>query len=588
MFLDRLPISLLIFYLILYIPLIFLSHQDGHSTARTFPSLFSSFFHETGGFFVRHSDKVLLFSHSSDLSHSQAVTWKKIYRTTGRRSTSQRLPFSFFFLTIMDTDCSPRSSLSSQLNLNLHYRHPHHASINARTQSLQSIQNPHNVRALQTARRQHLRGAALEYRHHHAVLARETSDGSSADRLTRVTKTTTTTAAASPPAFSSPTGAPIQADLWPGNRQQLAGGSSINSQHHNRSLPKQTLLRQQHFHQQQLPVSNTSINVSSSSISSAPHFINNASVTRHDNLPTHRQQQIQSPTRGQHHHRLPHDERPFSEPDRLPLLSSFSLSHLSHHQTAVIEAQANEMAESNFETAATTQPASPGLPSPVPTLSSSPGESAATSHAPSDQNCGSLSGATEKGRRENSKSPTSTQSQGTSNDGNSVRGFGGENTVKSGLPELASGTTQSTFQNVTAPFHFPMSRRSSTASSLVNNSSPPQQGQQIQTAQPAQPAHAAQPTQQTQSALDNGASYGNYFAYCLDRGNGLYTRLIPADLLPPTAGFLALQNDNRGMIVLPDPSTQSAPAMMPAVHTNSNPSGYATQPAQQVSSPVIY
>ncbi|KAL1898795.1 hypothetical protein Sste5346_003202 [Sporothrix stenoceras] len=117
-----------------------------------------------------------------------------------------------------------------------------------------------------------------------------------------------------------------------------------------------------------------------------------------------------------------------------------------------------------------------------------------------------------------------------------------------------------------------MSRTSSTTSSLVNNSAPSQQ---------SQPAQPAQLTQQAQSALDMGASYGNYFAYCLDRGNGLYTRLVPADLLPPTAGFIALQNDTRGMIVLPDPSTQSSPTMVPAAVNNHLVQGYAARQAQQ-------
>ncbi|GKT50337.1 uncharacterized protein ColSpa_10518 [Colletotrichum spaethianum] len=44
-----------------------------------------------------------------------------------------------------------------------------------------------------------------------------------------------------------------------------------------------------------------------------------------------------------------------------------------------------------------------------------------------------------------------------------------------------------------------------------------------------------------------------FYAYCLDRGNGNYTRLIPADLLPPLVGIPAVQDGTDGMLVLPPP-----------------------------------
>ncbi|KAK1995467.1 hypothetical protein LX36DRAFT_582356 [Colletotrichum falcatum] len=44
-----------------------------------------------------------------------------------------------------------------------------------------------------------------------------------------------------------------------------------------------------------------------------------------------------------------------------------------------------------------------------------------------------------------------------------------------------------------------------------------------------------------------------FYAYCLDRGNGNFTRLIPADLLPPLAGIPAVQAGAEGMLVLPLP-----------------------------------
>ncbi|GAP84586.2 putative chromatin remodeling complex subunit protein [Rosellinia necatrix] len=43
------------------------------------------------------------------------------------------------------------------------------------------------------------------------------------------------------------------------------------------------------------------------------------------------------------------------------------------------------------------------------------------------------------------------------------------------------------------------------------------------------------------------------FAYCYDRGNGQYTRLIPADMLPPLQNIQALQLGCVGMVVVPQP-----------------------------------
>ncbi|KAH6655544.1 hypothetical protein BKA67DRAFT_690327 [Truncatella angustata] len=43
------------------------------------------------------------------------------------------------------------------------------------------------------------------------------------------------------------------------------------------------------------------------------------------------------------------------------------------------------------------------------------------------------------------------------------------------------------------------------------------------------------------------------YAYCFDRGNGQYTRLIPADMLPPLQNIPALQQGCQGMIVMPMP-----------------------------------
>ncbi|OAA68125.1 Zinc finger, CCCH-type [Niveomyces insectorum RCEF 264] len=43
------------------------------------------------------------------------------------------------------------------------------------------------------------------------------------------------------------------------------------------------------------------------------------------------------------------------------------------------------------------------------------------------------------------------------------------------------------------------------------------------------------------------------YAYCFDRGNGLFTRLIPADLLPPLKEIPRVETSCHGMIVLRDP-----------------------------------
>ncbi|CRK40878.1 hypothetical protein BN1723_004975, partial [Verticillium longisporum] len=46
------------------------------------------------------------------------------------------------------------------------------------------------------------------------------------------------------------------------------------------------------------------------------------------------------------------------------------------------------------------------------------------------------------------------------------------------------------------------------------------------------------------------------YAYCFDRGNGNYTRLIPADMLPPVLGIPAIQQGSGGMMVLPFPGAE--------------------------------
>lgn len=60
---------------------------------------------------------------------------------------------------------------------------------------------------------------------------------------------------------------------------------------------------------------------------------------------------------------------------------------------------------------------------------------------------------------------------------------------------------------------------------------------------------ASYQTPGTFSDMQLDASY----AYCYDRGNGQYTRLIPADMLPPLKDVPALQQSCSGMMVLPQP-----------------------------------
>ncbi|KAI8171783.1 Chromatin remodeling factor mit1 [Colletotrichum sp. SAR 10_65] len=80
------------------------------------------------------------------------------------------------------------------------------------------------------------------------------------------------------------------------------------------------------------------------------------------------------------------------------------------------------------------------------------------------------------------------------------------------------------------------------------------------------------PTTEHQPATDQGQDVGvdtsGFYAYCLDRGNGNYTRLVPADTLPPLVGIPAVQHGAEGMLVLPSPRGLD----------HQNPSGGTIQP----------
>lgn len=75
--------------------------------------------------------------------------------------------------------------------------------------------------------------------------------------------------------------------------------------------------------------------------------------------------------------------------------------------------------------------------------------------------------------------------------------------------------------------------------------------QQQEQQQPQQQQHQQQRQRHCQEA---GSSPEGFYAYCFDRGDGNYTRLIPADMLPPLLQVPSLQKGFDGMLVLPLPA----------------------------------
>ncbi|KAF2971376.1 hypothetical protein GQX73_g2290 [Xylaria multiplex] len=65
--------------------------------------------------------------------------------------------------------------------------------------------------------------------------------------------------------------------------------------------------------------------------------------------------------------------------------------------------------------------------------------------------------------------------------------------------------------------------------------------------------HAASVTSYPTLSPTTDAQLDGSFAYCYDRGNGQYTRLIPADMLPPLQNIPAVQQGHAGMVVVPQP-----------------------------------
>ncbi|OTB06963.1 hypothetical protein M426DRAFT_91707 [Hypoxylon sp. CI-4A] len=86
-------------------------------------------------------------------------------------------------------------------------------------------------------------------------------------------------------------------------------------------------------------------------------------------------------------------------------------------------------------------------------------------------------------------------------------------------------------------------------SSSYTGSSMDQFSQQRAANIPAYNNPGASPQAMAAAEMHLDASY----AYCYDRGNGQYTRLIPADMLPALKDIPKLQQGKQGMLVLPQP-----------------------------------
>ncbi|KAK8045150.1 hypothetical protein PG993_005174 [Apiospora rasikravindrae] len=116
-------------------------------------------------------------------------------------------------------------------------------------------------------------------------------------------------------------------------------------------------------------------------------------------------------------------------------------------------------------------------------------------------------------------------------------------------------------------------RAQAMADDMYNNfdlANPQNQQQQLHFGRPV-PVHQQQPPTgisslypPSDSMVFPDALLDSCYAYCYDRGNGHYTRLIPADMIPSLCDVPALQQDFSGMIVLP------APRALPANGRSSN------------------
>ncbi|CAK7215783.1 hypothetical protein SEUCBS140593_002644 [Sporothrix eucalyptigena] len=207
------------------------------------------------------------------------------------------------------------------------------------------------------------------------------------------------------------------------------------------------------------------------------------------------------------------------------------------------------------------EPSSPKAPSSAPTESSSPSESA--KNAPSGHQAQLVAVKMTRNRQFQecsgpaSSPPSLGQSTGSDSD-----------SLPTSSPAQASAPRGDVFPAApTTPFRFPGSRRNSNTN--TNSST------------------AVAQTQQTQATVEPPNTSNCYFAYCLDRGNGLYTRLVPADTLPASVGYAPLQSDSRGMIVLQDPLTKGfsgvpSPLSLGGVAAGNSLPTFSARPVQQL------
>ncbi|CAK7198723.1 hypothetical protein SEUCBS139899_001387 [Sporothrix eucalyptigena] len=159
------------------------------------------------------------------------------------------------------------------------------------------------------------------------------------------------------------------------------------------------------------------------------------------------------------------------------------------------------------------EPSSPKAPSSAPIESSSPSESAKNALSGHQAQLFAVKMTRNRQFQECSEPASSPPSLGQSTGSDS-------DSLPTSSPAQASALRGDVFPAApTTPFRFPGSRRNSNTN--TNSST------------------AVAQTQQTQATVEPPNTSNCYFAYCLDRGNGLYTRLVPADTLPASLNFTA-------------------------------------------------
>ena len=361
-------------------------------------------------------------------------------------------------------------------------------------------------------------------------------------------------------AASAPTAAQATspADAWP-RRQQLLSGTSIYTPPHH-ALRKQTLpSMHQHHHSRSDPSSHGHAFTTSA-----------ASTTRtvlRSNDSSFQQQQFAQKAPGQLW------QQPQAHLPKAPALQQLPVSshqdRNAHRDSPYCFSNdfsnkfSNKLSNRN-SIVAMDRPPSPASPSTAETgCSSSPGDSIpkALPSPPIQDQLATPSQSTSSQLCESSEPTSSPQSKelstGCDRDSDSLP-------TTSPSYQAKTPSRQEIHQAVpTTPFRFPGSRRNNSLNSSLHGSSSSSSSNALAT------ALVQQPQKQIHTAVEPINSPGSFLAYCFDRGNGLYTRLVPADTLPPSAGYSALQSGCHGMIVLQDPLTQPT-------------SGYGARLMQQV------